>query len=78
MFFLSLFICIRTEGRGSWGSTGLGDHRHDDSEMDKDWRREHISDAGDASKPTWENGEESGNRGEDADDMDTGATAEAV
>ncbi len=88
MCVLSFFLAyVRTEGRGSWGSTGV--HNHDDAEMDKDWRREpHITATdrdGDATKPMmWENSEP-GNRNdddehtrEDADNhMDTGATAEA-
>ncbi len=50
--------------------------------MDKDWRREHITDTDDTAKPMWEN-DESGNRDDDehardgVDDMKTGVTAEA-
>ncbi len=73
---------IRTEGRGSWGSTSVGVYNHDDAEMDKDWRREHITDTDDTAKPMWEN-DESGNRDDDehardgADDTETGVAAEA-
>eukprot|EP01084_Bolivina_argentea_P113575 202380_1 len=72
----------RASGRGSWGSTSIGVYNHDDAEMDKDWRREHITDTDDTAKPMWEN-DESGNRDDDehardgADDTETGVAAEA-
>ncbi len=49
--------------------------------MDKDWRRERVTEAGDTVKPTWEN-DESGNRDNEhardsgADGTDTGVFAE--